>query len=74
VARAALVVINLRYWFHKISKLLIVIPIAVGDADAKTPRVVRFDHWGAPKAFGGSNLARSNEPLCAAPACAGGAN
>ena len=41
VTRAALVVINLRYWFHKISKLLIVIPIAVGDADAKNPRVVR---------------------------------
>src|SRR5213596_2542688 len=41
---------------------------------AKNPRVVRFDHWGAPKAFGGSNLAKSNEPLCRPPAPAGSAN
>src|SRR6266480_1589952 len=43
-------------------------------AGAKQPRVVRFDHWGAPKAFGGSNLARSSEPLSSLPAVAGGAN
>jgi hypothetical protein len=40
----------------------------------KKLRVVRFDHWGAPKAFGGSNLAKSNEPLCRPPAPAGSAN
>ena len=43
-------------------------------AGAKQPRVVRFDHWGAPKAFGGSNLARSSEPLSSLPATAGGAS
>ena len=29
------------------------------DTGAKNPRVVRFDHGGAPKAFGGSNLAKN---------------
>jgi hypothetical protein len=38
------------------------------------PRAVRFVHWGAPKAFGGSNLERSNERLCSLPVVAGGAN
>jgi len=34
------------------------LPKSVRDTGVKNPRVVRFDHWGAPKAFGGSNLAK----------------
>ncbi len=47
-------------------------PKWVRDTGAKNPRVVRFDHWGA--AIAGSNLAKSNEPLCRPPAPAGSAD
>jgi len=52
----------------------VIAEVGSGYRRKKPARGVRFDHWGAPKAFGGSNLAKSNEPLCRPPAPAGSAD
>ena len=64
---------DLRYWFHKILKLLRVIPKCGSGYRRKNPRVVKIRPLGC-REIAGSNLARSNVPLCGLPTLADGAN